>query len=376
MHYDLPQIIEQIAVHLRVAPDQIELAPIRHGTLERNNVWRLTAMGQSYLLKQHLIPRPIGAAAFTPFQVESSVLSTLHPDNPDLPEAGYYVPRIYWQSESALCLLLEWCGDTTLDALAQDTSTEALKPITQNAVRAFCQLEDRFAKCAGDLMPYIYPLDYPEFLRRTLQSLLDRGRKTMDYLAWMTGGPMRASQAATIDQTWERVSDRLHRAPPTLGCLDYNARNVVVDGDTPTFIDFASIGWDWGERRLVQSLNSLGAHRLGGNFVTLLDRGVVGEYARQVVSRRAGCSETEIAAQGDYHHLLFYLSIVYRLMQATAQPEDDESKSLLKAWGDAKPRFQRALNLLADANLSDDADATQIREFIAEFRDASGENGS
>ena len=185
---------------------------------------------------------------------------------------------------------------------------------------------------------------------------------------------MSADRAATLDAIWERMSDRSHRAAPTLGTLDYNARNIVVDGNTPTFIDFGGIGWDWSERRLVQSLNSLGANRSNGNFVNLLEWEIVNEYAGQVAEHRDGWSEAEIAAQVDCHHLLFYLSIVYRLLQLTAQPEAAESKATLQAWGDPKARFQRALVLLTDSHLSEDPDIAHIQEIIAAFRDSSIEN--
>ena len=267
-------------------------------------------------------------------------------------------------------MLMEWCGDTTLDDLAQETPTDELKPIVQNTVRAFCQLEEGFAKTAAALNPYIYPLDYPVFLRDMMQTLLDQGRKTLDYLAWLKGGPMPSAQASRLDAIWERMSDRLHRVTPTLGTLDYNARNIVVDEETPTFIDFGSIGWDWSERRLVQSLNSLGANRANGKFISLLDQEVVREYASQVAKHREDWSEAEIATQVDYHQLLFYLSIVYRLLQSTAQPEAAESKTTLQAWGGPKARFRRALTLLTNSHPSQDPDSTHIRELIATFRDA------
>ena len=188
---------------------------------------------------------------------------------------------------------------------------------------------------------------------------------------------MSTDQAAGLDTIWERLSNRLHRAAtPTLGTLDYNARNIVLDGSIPTFIDFGSIGWDWGERRLVQSFNSLGANRANGNFVSLLDQAIVKEYAGEVSEHREGWSETEIAALVDYHQLLFYLSIVHRLLQSTAQPETAESKATLQAWGDPKARFQDVLALLTDSHLSEDTDAAHIREVIATFRAASRENGN
>ena len=269
---------------------------------------------------------------------------------------------------------MEWCGETTLDDRSQETPIDELKPIVQNTVRSFCQLEEGFAKTVDALSPYIYPLDYSVFSRDMLQMLLDQGRKTLDYLAWMKGEPMPADQARTLDTIWERLSNRLHRATPTLGTLDYNARNIVVDGSTPTFIDFGSIGWDWGERRLVQSLNSLGANRTNGNFASLLDGEIVKEYAGQVAEYRESGSETEISAQVDCHQLLFYLSIVHRLLQLTAQPEMAESKATLQAWGDPKARFRDAFALLTDSHLSEDPNTRHIRETIAAFRAASEQN--
>ena len=201
-------------------------------------------------------------------------------------------------------------------------------------------------------------------------ALLNQGRKTLDYLAWMKGEPMSSDQAGTLDAIWERLSNRLQGGTPTLGTLDYNARNIVVNGETPTFIDFGSIGWDWGERRLVQSFNNLGANRANGNFVSLLGQEVVKEYAGQIAGHREDWPETEIAAQVDYHQLLFYLSIVYRLLQSTAQPETAESQATLQAWGDPKTRFQRALGLLTDSHLSEDPDIKHIQEIITAFRDA------
>ena len=366
---DPPQVIAQIAAYLHISPDKITCAPIRHGTFERNNVWCLNATGRAYLVKQHLITQPVGESTFTPFQIETAVLLRLH-------QAGCRVPELYWWSDSANVLLMEWCGDTTLDDLAQETPGDELRQIVRNTVRAFGQLEEGFARSADTLKPYIYPLDYSVGLRETLQALLDQGRKTLDYLAWMKGEPMPSDQAARLDAIWARMSNCLHRATPTLGTLDYNARNIVVNGDAPTFIDFATIGWDWSERRLVQSLNSLGANRANGNFVNLLDQAIVEEYAGQVAEHRDGWSEAEIAAQVNCHQLLFYLSIIYRLLQSTAQPEAAESKATLQAWGDPKARFQRALALLTDSRLSEDPDVAHIQEIIATFRDSSIENGN
>lgn len=266
-------------------------------------------------------------------------------------------------------LLLEACGENTLDDLAQASPAEILVPITRNAVREFCRLELAFANCAEAIQPYIYPSDSP--LDDTLDGMLDRGRKTMEYLAWLNGGPMRPDVQAIVSEIWEHMSNCLHNTEARLGSLDYNARNVVVDGDSPAFIDFASVGWDWGERRLVQTFNSLGAHRSGGRFVRTLNREVVGEYASQ--SAQGRLDEAEIRV--DFHNILFYLSIVHRLLQAISQPEREASKSLLNAWGDAKPRLRQAIDLLADTPLSGDPYAAQLRGIVGEWRVAAAKSG-
>ena len=121
----------------------------------------------------------------------------------------------------------------------------------------------------------------------------------------------------------------------------------------------------------MQSLNSLGAHRLGGNFVSLLDREVVGAYAYQIAEGQQHSNETEIATQVDCHNLLFYLSIIDRLLRAVAQPNREENISLLQAWGDARLRLQQAIDLLVDSALSDSLPTTRIREFVAKWRQAS-----
>ena len=193
----------------------------------------------------------------------------------------------------------------------------------------------------------------------------------MNYLAWLGGGPMLLNVQAIVDEIWEDMSNCLHNAQARLGNLDYNARNVVIDGDSPTFIDFASVGWDWSERRLVQTFNSLGAHRSGGRFVSTLNREVVGEYASQSAKGRSDEAEIRV----DYHNILFYLSIIHRLLQAIAQPEREASIFLLDAWGDAKPRLRQAIDLLADTPLSGNPYAAQFRGIISEWRVAAAKSG-
>ena len=162
---------------------------------------------------------------------------------------------------------------------------------------------------------------------------------------------------------------RMHRQP--LGNLDNNARNIVIRDESAFFIDFASIGWNWQEMRLVQLFNSIGAFLVSplgnANFVSLLDRELVNTYAEWVSTHRETCPPAEVAARVDGHHLLFYLSVIHQLLRATAQPEATENRMLLDAWTDVQARFQSALTYIIHTRLSDDVSINQIREIIAGF---------
>ena len=355
---ELSHIIPKISNLFGKSPDCLHLAPIKHGSVERESVWRVRVNGQDYLLKQRFVAHPVGNSAFAPFEVESAVLAMLR-------DAGCSVPAIVWQSASDHCLLLDWRGESTLDDLAQGAPLESLKETIANALAEFCQLEKSFADRHADFAPYIYPLDYPTYLRQTMQGMLDRGRKTMGYLALLSGEPA----VSNLDELWSNLSQTLHRNSATLGALDYNARNIVMDASRITFVDFGSIGWDWSERRIVQFFNSLGSNREEGNFINLLNREVIGAYANRAVAYRSDVSVGEIITLLDYHNILFYLSIVHRLPEAAAQPTSEKNRALLNAWGDPGARLARALEILANFELSDDSYAQQIREWVRRFRD-------
>lgn len=352
----MEHLIEAIAAHFKTDVDALKLAPIRHGTQQKHNVCRLNFRNADYLLKQHDITTPTVKAGYTPFQIEDTVLSTLHHN-------GCRVPKIIWKSENRHALLLEWCGKLTLDEMAQSRPVSNLKPILHTILMELCRVETVFAENLKHFTPYTFRFD----LDATLQHLLEQARKTLDYLSHLNEDLMTSSQTAQLNTAWNAISDQLRTAQPTLDSLDYQSRNIVVSDETPFLIDFSSVGWDWQERRLVQYFNSIGAHQENANFVSLLDYNLVNTYAEWVTTHRETCSPAEIAACVDSHHLLFYLSVIHQLLRAVAQPEVAESRVLLKAWGDPQARFQSALTQLTNANLSNDIYTTQIREMIANY---------
>lgn len=353
----MEHLIEIIATHFKIDANTLKLTPIQHGTQQKHNVCRLSLGIEDYLLKQHDITTPVVKAGYTPFQIESTVLSTLH-DN------ECRVPKIIWKSGGFHALLLEWCGESTLDAIAQNRPVSDFKPILSAILMELCRVEAVFAENLKFFIPYAFRFD----LDGTLHDLLEKGRKTLDYLSHLNGNAITASQTECLDIAWNAISKRLRTVAPTFDSLDYQSRNIMISDETAFLIDFSSVGWDWQERRLVQYFSSIGANQEDANFVSLLNRDLVNTYAEWVTTHRESCSVVDIAARVDSHHLLFYLSVIHQLLRAVAQPETAESIILLNAWGDPQARFQSALVQLIDTNLSDDVHTTQIREIVANYR--------
>ena len=359
----MEHLIIPIAAHLKTDAAAIKLERIQHGMRPRHNVCRLKLGTESYLLKQHDIATSVVDAGYTPLQIEAAVLSLLH-------EKGCQVPRLIWKSDDQHALLIEWCGERTLDALArsEDKSGHPLVLLLNTILRELCKLETCFTTYTAQFGPYIFRFD----ARTILRDLLEQGKRVVGYLSHLSSRPISSAETETLTNAWHVFANRLQNAPMTLGNLDNNARNIVIrDEESAFFIDFASIGWHWQEMRLVQLFNSIGAFLVSpsgnANFVSLLDRELVNTYAEWVSTHRETCPPAEIAARVDSHHLLFYLSVIHQLLQATAQPEATENRMLLDAWGDARVRYKSALTHIIRTRLSDDASTNQIREIIAGF---------
>ena len=359
----MEHLIKYIAAHFKTETDALEIEPIQHGTRKRHNVCRLRLNSKHYLLKQHDITTPVVAAGQTPLQIEASVLTLLYNN-------GCRVPQLVWKSERQHALLLEWCGESTLDALAQrgEKSAQNLTRLLFTILEEVCKIETRFTTHAAQLAPYVFHFD----AEATLQDLLTRGKKVVGYLSHLNDRPMSSIEEGTFANAWDVFATRLQNAPTTLGSLDNNARNIVIREESPFFIDFASIGWNWQEMRLVQLFNSIGAFLVSpsetGNFISLLDRELVHSYAEWVSVHRENCPPDEVAARVDGHHLLFYLSVIDQLLQAVAQPEASESGMLLNAWGDPQQRFRSAIAHITGTHLSDDVHTNRIREILTHFQ--------
>jgi len=302
-------------------------------------------------VKQYVVPV---AGSYSPLFVEENILKLLRRE-------GCPVPDVI-ASEGEF-VLLEWCGDMTLDDVCQYGGDADKKLYTKLAIKGFGKIEEAFSINAEAIQPYV--LHNQERLRESGEKLLTSARGCISNLAWIRGEPLSEAENKLVDDAWVEITRRILNETPSLGSLDYNALNIIVDNDRVSFIDFSSIGYDWRERRLVQYLTGLGAHKEEGNFAGLLKRESVNFYVETLSEE----SLENAAALVDYHQILFYLTAIVNLLSALKAPERRENVLLKQTWGDVESRLKRAIFLLANESLSDDEVASFIRGLIGSFWD-------
>jgi hypothetical protein len=174
-------------------------------------------------------------------------------------------------------------------------------------------------------------------------------------LLHLGGEPLTARHGAVLAEMHAWLAAR----QPVLGSSDYNARNIVVDVPVGQafFIEFAKMGWDWTERRLVQYTTCMGSGRADGSMRVLLDAEAVRLYAEE-------SALADAAKALDYHQIFFMLSGAAVLCAALSDPLQDSSKSLLRAWPSPQARLRQFGAALARP-LSDDDVAAPWRAVFA-----------
>ncbi len=342
--FDNNLIIEDIATFFGVSVTDLHATPIRK--LSENNIWKIEIGQRNFVLKRHFIHAPINGCKFTPFEIELNTLKVLK-------SKGCNVPKIIWQSDKKQSLLIEWCGNQTLDDMAQKQSN--WHPIVSQAISQFCYIEEAFKKSQENLTAYVFPVNQD----KKLQEILGHCRKTIFYIIQASKKEKHSTHQKRIDQCWENISNYLFSKPKNLGGLDHNSHNILINQQKVFFIDFASIGWNWQTQRLVQSFNSLGTKQDTGNFVSLINPETIETYM-------SISGQTKVHNDIDLHHLLFYLSIIHRILRATSQPNHPDSIRLYNAWGDLKTRLERAIHIIIKSNLSNNFEANTIRQIIAD----------
>ncbi|MCY3760070.1 MAG: phosphotransferase [Gemmatimonadetes bacterium] len=270
------------------------------------------------------------------------------------------VPRVIGSDPSAGIIFFEHVGDETLDDAVRCSGRERLQRLRERLVSGFLQLEQAFAECRQELEPHVSPAAPRDRLPAALDQARAGGRNGLHGLLGRWGQASSGSALRELEERLDELCSRLAGEEPSLGSTDYNARNVVVDpgSGSVSFIEFAKIGWDWPERRLVQYATGLGAGALGG-FAGLLDRTAAGRYARAAPGDRA-----RRAFALDGHHILFHLNAAARLCGALDRPGPEPHRALLKAWRQPDLRLGQLCAAVA-APLGDDTMTTGLRRQFA-----------
>ena len=307
--------------------------------------------GERVVAKHQVFAASVEAPADDLLEVEARVLELLA-------AASCPVPRVLGTDPETRFIFFEHRGRSTLDDLCQ-TMKAGSAALSRAVVGGFCEIESVFAARREELVP----LESQAGTRRQL-ALRDRRslRGAEEGLARLAGGSRATkSEIRHLIDLLRAITERLGSRPPTLGCMDYNARNIVVEESThrPCFIEFAKIGWDWPERRLVQYATSMGAGREDGSFVGLIDCQVTDYYAAQDADDHPGKA---LALDG--HHLHFSLNAFAMLAGAVESPDRPANRALLDVWR-RPPRRLRQLVQAVARPLSDDPMCGDFRRSVA-----------
>lgn len=317
------------------------------------------------------------AAPNAPVEAEGRILTWLAGQGAPVPAVLATDP-----AQPPTWIALEWCGDDTLDDVLQREDVlppdvrrlaeapgvlaggrDEVTPLGVALAVAVAAVERAFAPATARLQA-----DPDSWLPRcrALQAQTEPwAAGAAQGLAWLTGEPLSPSLTAALQSATALAMN----APPSAGCLDYNARNVVVDGvagGTPrlALLDFSATGVDWPARRFVQYGTATGAGRRGGNFVSAIQPASTRAYA-EAVAALWEADAPAVALTVDAHHLLLLLTAAQSLRAIASGAAHPERT---RAWTDTAARRERLLTLLRRP-LAPDGPAERVR---ARLRDAGG----
>ena len=305
-----------------------------------DEVWRVEAEdGRKVVVKQQLFGFLTRGKAYDLLRVECDVLGLLR-------GAGCPVPAVLSIDEEAQCIFLEWVGDRTLDTAIQAGERAPARA----AVAGVCAIERTLAAHAEKWIPRVAPGVGRDDLAVSWDGVLARAEVGLGRMMHRLG---RSFDPAASEALLQQMHGWLAARPPALGSSDYNPRNVVVDssGSGVRFLEFAKIGWDWTERRLVQYNTSIGSGRVDGQMQTLVDAESARYYAEM-----SDCADDARAL--DYHKLFFLLQGA--AMLCAALDGGPQANALLARWQHSQFRLRQFAGMLAD-DLSDDPLAAEFR---------------
>ena len=269
-------------------------------------------------------------------------------------ETGAAVPKpVAYDPDSGL-LVTEWASGPTVDDLCQDDA-ETARSALPIALARLGFIEQVMAARVAELEPYVCALNYDGYLTDDFQQFAELAWSGFTQLARLGDARDRACEAA-----WLGALDVIVASEPTLGSLDYNARNVVIGTDDARFLDFSTIGWDWPERRVVQYFTGLGAYRSDGTFVSALTADAL-ERSRDVLFFNPQAVEA---------HLVVFLCVAAeRLLRGGVGDDEDMAPSSADSgWVGRRRRFEALVGLLAGNGLADFGATRELRQRVRSAR--------
>ncbi|MAF13249.1 hypothetical protein CMK11_22575 [Candidatus Poribacteria bacterium] len=184
-----------------------------------------------------------------------------------LASAGSAVAQPVAIDRDARFLVTRWAAGATLDDACQRPS--AVDPVTIAAcLSELGAIERACAEGADALASHTVRRD-DRLLVEEFAASFARAREAY-YVCLDAARALTQDTARACDAAWQGLWTALADAPTTLGPLDMNARNLVLSPDGPVFLDFATVGWDWPERRVAQYLTAMGRMREDGRVACAL----------------------------------------------------------------------------------------------------------
>ena len=264
------------------------------------------------------------------------------------------VPGVLAVDEETRFIFFEHRGEHTLDDVVQASGVS--RDLSRKLVAGFCNIERVLAKHHRDLVPLASTAATGAHLPQAASRASAQSQEGLARILGLCATPGGAGDS--LEPLLDGLCTMLSQREPTLASTDFNARNVVIDAvtDAVSFIEFAKIGWDWPERRLVQYATSLGAGRVDGSFICCLGPEALSHYAR--FSGDGGGAL-------DGHHILFHLQAAAVLCRALERPALPRHRALLQAWQRPRHRLRQLVDTLVQP-LTVDTQATEFRWLLAQ----------
>ena len=258
------------------------------------------------------------------------------------------VPILLGTDPDTQFIFFEHRGQLTADDFCQDADSTQRMELAEKVVQGFCRIEAALVAHRERLLSLISPAGTLSKLRDRDAASVQQAQEGLYRLGQLF--PAVIPGRGDLDELLQTIAGQLGTRRPTLGSTDYNARNIVVDEITgePSFIEFAKIGWDWPERRMIQYATGLGAGRAEGRFVELMSARTAQLYA--------SCVERDLKGRAfalDGHRILFQLNAAAMLARALDAPQKPAHRALLNAWRRPRHRLTQLVSALASP-LSDD----------------------